>query len=100
MLFLDSCALSLRRGRVHGLRREDRFFPSLVTEVDNNSEHRQKDRGPCLARLSIMETSGYRPAAVCRRGHVATADLQLSPDLASSSCRECGAEILRRCPEC
>jgi hypothetical protein len=47
-----------------------------------------------------VEASGYRPAAICRRGHVASTDIQLSPQLASSMCGTCGAEILRACPEC
>jgi hypothetical protein len=43
---------------------------------------------------------GYRPAAICRRGHVASTDTELSPELASNRCGECGAEIIRSCPEC
>ena len=50
--------------------------------------------------IRAVEGSGYRPAAICRRGHVASTDTQLSPELASNRCRTCGAEILRACPEC
>jgi hypothetical protein len=47
-----------------------------------------------------VSESQYKPAAVCRRGHVATSDVELSPELASSRCRTCGDEILRDCPKC
>jgi hypothetical protein len=47
-----------------------------------------------------VEASGYRPAAICRRGHVASTDIQLSPELASTKCGTCGAKIPRACPEC
>lgn len=47
-----------------------------------------------------VEASGYRPAAICRRGHVASTDIQLSPELASTKCGTCGAKILPACPEC
>jgi hypothetical protein len=47
-----------------------------------------------------VEASGYGPAANLPRGHVASTDIQLSPELASTKCGTCGAKILRACPEC
>jgi hypothetical protein len=45
-----------------------------------------------------VEGSGYKPAAICRRGHVASTDIHWSPERASNRCGACGAEILRACP--
>lgn len=44
--------------------------------------------------------SGYQTAAICPEGHVATSDLELSPDLAGKYCKECGGAILTKCPSC
>ena len=43
---------------------------------------------------------GYRPAAVCRRGHVAASDLTEAPDAATTRCSRCGAEVLTNCAKC
>jgi hypothetical protein len=50
--------------------------------------------------MATMQGSGYRPAAICKRGHVATSDVTVSPDLASTYCPVCGAGIIRNCPDC
>src|SRR6266849_5588842 len=44
--------------------------------------------------------SGYKTAAVCPHGHVATDDVELSGGLAGKFCKECGGEILTACPSC
>lgn len=41
----------------------------------------------------------YRPAAVCRRGHVATSDVILMGP-PSPRCPTCGASVLRKCGAC
>ncbi len=41
----------------------------------------------------------WRPAAVCRRGHVETTDITLREQI-GSRCGKCGAEILTQCPAC
>jgi hypothetical protein len=46
------------------------------------------------------EEDGYQTAAVCVRGHAATDSVELSPDLASKFCKQCGGEILTACPSC
>lgn len=40
----------------------------------------------------------YRPAAICRRGHVYTTDLTLMPP--ATRCELCGAPVLKACPHC
>lgn len=42
---------------------------------------------------------GYGPAAVCRRGHVASSDLRLHPT-EGSRCPVCGSQLLTACPAC
>lgn len=44
-------------------------------------------------------TDGYRPAAICRRGHVVTSDMTLG-GLLTDRCAECGARVLTACPTC
>jgi hypothetical protein len=46
------------------------------------------------------EQSRYKSAAICPNGHVATGDLERSPNLAGKFCKECGLEILLHCPSC
>ena len=41
----------------------------------------------------------YRPAAICRRGHVMTRDATIT-SLATRRCQTCGAEVITRCPSC
>ncbi|HWX97212.1 MAG TPA: DUF2321 domain-containing protein [Solirubrobacteraceae bacterium] len=40
----------------------------------------------------------YRPAAICRRGHVQTSDITLTEF--GPHCPNCGAEVLIQCPAC
>jgi hypothetical protein len=40
----------------------------------------------------------YTAAAVCRRGHVLTADVELHP--AAKFCADCGAPVITMCPGC
>ena len=42
----------------------------------------------------------YRQAAVCKRGHVETSDIQLRGGAVSDRCAECGAKVLTGCPNC
>jgi hypothetical protein len=42
--------------------------------------------------------SEYRPAAICRRGHVQTIDLTHSE--VGERCPTCGAKVLTACPTC
>lgn len=41
----------------------------------------------------------YRPAAVCKRGHMISDDLVLMPEV-GERCVKCGAPVLKACPEC
>jgi len=43
---------------------------------------------------------GYKTAAVCPNGHVATDDIEISPGLAGKFCKECGGANLTACPSC
>ena len=40
----------------------------------------------------------YRPAAICRRGHVYSEDLTLTPS--AGRCSTCGAKIITACSSC
>lgn len=40
----------------------------------------------------------HKPAAICRRGHTQTTDLDL--DIVSERCSICGAKVLTACPHC
>jgi hypothetical protein len=42
----------------------------------------------------------YATAAVCLRGHVATADVETHRAAVSKFCSTCGAEIITACPNC
>lgn len=44
------------------------------------------------------ERSKYKPAAICKRGHVQTQDLTLGE--VGERCPECGAHVLTECPAC
>lgn len=44
------------------------------------------------------ERSEYRPAAICRRGHVQTQDLTHAE--VGDRCPTCGAKVLTACPAC
>ena len=41
----------------------------------------------------------YTPAAVCRRGHLESADINSDP-VEGGRCSDCGSEVLTACPEC
>lgn len=41
----------------------------------------------------------YRPAAVCKRGHLITDDITRHPEV-GKRCTKCGAPVLVACPEC
>jgi len=42
----------------------------------------------------------YTTAAVCLRGHVATADAESHPVAVNKFCSVCGADIIKNCPHC
>jgi hypothetical protein len=44
------------------------------------------------------ERSEYKPAAVCRRGHVQSRDLTVGE--VGERCSKCGAKVLTGCPKC
>ena len=48
----------------------------------------------------VDDPAGYKSAAVCPNGHVATGDLERSPELVGQFCKDCGGAILTRCPSC
>jgi hypothetical protein len=48
---------------------------------------------------AVIEPSRYKPAAVCRRGHVESINTETRTEIAPR-CAECGAEILTGCPSC
>lgn len=45
------------------------------------------------------DRDGYRPAAVCRRGHIRTTDMVLNP-VVEPMCVTCGAPVLTACASC
>lgn len=45
-----------------------------------------------------MESGFYRPAAICRRGHVITTNAESA--LNTPRCATCGAQTLTNCPNC
>jgi hypothetical protein len=45
-----------------------------------------------------VESGFYRPAAICRRGHVITTNAQSA--LNAPRCATCGGETLTNCPSC
>jgi hypothetical protein len=42
----------------------------------------------------------YNTAQVCRNGHPTTSCLELSPELSSKFCPQCGADTISSCPQC
>ena len=48
----------------------------------------------------LTAQEGYRTAAVCQLGHVATSDVEIDPGLPGKYCKECGEPILQACPAC
>jgi hypothetical protein len=45
-----------------------------------------------------MSSGPYKPAAVCKRGHLITQDATDYP--ATPRCKECGAKVITTCPSC
>jgi hypothetical protein len=53
---------------------------------------------PAAPRRLTERMGTYMTAAICRRGHVASSDISLTPF--SPRCPECGAKIITACPAC
>jgi hypothetical protein len=49
---------------------------------------------------SRQHNGGYATAAVCVKGHVATADAETHRASVSKFCSKCGAEVIIACPNC
>lgn len=52
------------------------------------------------SRFGGTDMSHYESALVCRSGHVITAALGRSPQMAVAYCQDCGASTISACPAC